>query len=75
MSRLISRLRHREFGVMVTTSAVDKQAYEEIRTDGHPIVVMSGRDITDTLIENGISTKAQCLAWIESWMTHFEISF
>ena len=75
MSRLISRLCHREFGVMVTTSAVNKQAYEEIRTDGHPIVVMSGRDIADTLIENGITTKAQCLGWIDSWMTHFEVSY
>lgn len=75
MSRLISRLRHREFGVMVTTSVVDKQAYQEIRTDGHPIVVMSGRDIAETLIEHGITTKGQCLEWIESWMTHFEISF
>jgi Phage integrase family len=30
-SRLISRLRHREFGVFVTTSHVGRQAYEEIR--------------------------------------------
>jgi hypothetical protein len=73
MSRLISRLRHREFGVLVTTSVVDRQAYQEIRTDGHPIVVMCGRDIAETLIENGITTRGQCLEWIESWMTHFEI--
>ena len=66
-------MRHREFGVLITTSVVDKQAYQEIRTDGHPIVVMSGRDIAETLIENGVTTKAQCFAWIESWITHFEI--
>jgi hypothetical protein len=29
MSRLISRLRHRQFGVLVTTSYVDNQAYRE----------------------------------------------
>ena len=32
-SRLISRLRHRELGVFVTTGYVGKQAYEEIRGD------------------------------------------
>jgi Restriction endonuclease len=30
-SRLISRLRHRQFGVLVTTSHLDAQAYREIR--------------------------------------------
>lgn len=32
-SRLISRLRHRQFGVLVTTSHLDRQAYKEIRED------------------------------------------
>jgi hypothetical protein len=41
MSRLISRLRHRQFGVLVTTSWVDLQAYKEIKEDEHPIVVVS----------------------------------
>ena len=36
-SRLISRLRHRQFGVLVTTSHLDGQAYREIREDGHPV--------------------------------------
>lgn len=31
VSRLISRLRHRQFGVLVTTSHVDQQAYKEMR--------------------------------------------
>jgi hypothetical protein len=53
VARLISRLRHRQFGVLVTTSAVAKQAYEEVREDGHPIVFMSGKDITDVLVDNG----------------------
>ena len=33
MSRLISRLRHRQFGVLVTTSYVAVQAYREIKED------------------------------------------
>src|SRR5262249_32654333 len=48
-SRLISRLRHRQFGVLVTTSHLDAQAYREIREDGHPVVVIAGRDIVDIL--------------------------
>jgi Restriction endonuclease AspBHI N-terminal/Restriction endonuclease len=48
-SRLISRLRHRQFGVLVTTSHLDAQAYREIREDGHPVVVFAGRDIVEIL--------------------------
>jgi hypothetical protein len=53
VARLISRLRHRQFGILVTTSAVAKQAYEEVREDGHPIVFLSGKDIADILVDNG----------------------
>jgi hypothetical protein len=59
ISRLISRLRHRQFGVLVTTSAVARQAYEEVREDRHPIVLISGRDIAEILIRHGFSTPAQ----------------
>jgi hypothetical protein len=65
-SRLISRIKQREFGVLVTTSAVDTQAYQEIRQDGHPTVVISGQDIADVLIKCGINTKKACLEWISS---------
>jgi len=56
-SRLISRLRHRQFGVLVTTAHVDAQAYKEIRDDGHPVVILAGRDVTDILKDKGIDTK------------------
>jgi hypothetical protein len=55
-SRLISRLRHRQFGVLVTTSHLDGQAYKEIREDGHPVVVLAGRDITDILKKSGLDS-------------------
>jgi len=42
MSRLISRLRHRMFGVFVTTSHFDAQAYKEVREDQHPIILICG---------------------------------
>lgn len=57
VSRLISRIRHRQFGVMVTTSVVARQAYEEVREDRHPIIFISGRDIAEILIRNGFNTK------------------
>lgn len=56
VSRLISRIRHRQFGVLVTTSLVARQAYEEVREDRHPILFISGRDITEILIANGFNT-------------------
>lgn len=53
VSRLISRLRHRQFGVLVTTSAIARQAYEEVREDRHPIIFISGKDLAEILITNG----------------------
>jgi hypothetical protein len=56
-SRLISRIRHRQFGVLVTTSVLHHQAYQEVRDDGHPIIVICGRDLAEILIEAGFNTK------------------
>ena len=56
VSRLISRIRHRQFGVLVTTSVVHKQAYQEVREDRHPIIFISGRDIAEILIRAGFNT-------------------
>lgn len=55
-SRLISRIRHRQFGVLVTTSIIGRQAYEEVREDRHPIIFLSGKDISDILTTNGYGT-------------------
>ena len=64
MSRLISRLRHREFGVLVTTSHVAPQAYREIREDVHPIVVIAGVDIVSLLQKKGYTTPAEVTRWL-----------
>lgn len=56
VSRLISRIRHREFGVLVTTSVIGRQAYEEVRKDGHPIIFIAGKDMADILTTNGYGT-------------------
>ena len=65
MSRLISRLRHRQFGVLVTTSYVDIQAYREIKEDQHPIIVLAGTDITELLKNNGYANPDAIQAWLE----------
>ena len=66
LSRLISRLRHRQFGVLVTTSWVNAQAYKEIKEDGHPIVIISGGDVVSILKEKGIASQQALTAWLDA---------
>lgn len=66
VSRLISRIRHRQFGVLVTTALVARQAYEEVREDRHPILFFSGRDIAEILISNGFNTVERVAALLSS---------
>lgn len=51
LARLISRLRHRQFGILVTTSYLDQYAYKELVADRHPVVVISALDIAQKLKE------------------------
>ncbi len=69
MSRLISRIRYRQFGIMLTTSFVDKQAYEEVVEDGHPILIISATDIAATLRHNAITSTN-----IAEWLTIIDSS-
>jgi hypothetical protein len=62
-SRLLSRLRHRQFGVLVTTSYLAKQAYEKIVADEHPVVVISAKDIS-RLLTKKFSSISQIKLWI-----------
>lgn len=64
LSRLISRLRHRQFGVLVTTSFVDLQAYREIKEDKHPILIISAVDIVNILRQQGRASPQQTTAWL-----------
>jgi hypothetical protein len=63
-SRLISRLRHRQFGILVTTSYLHEQAYKEVVQDGHPVVVIAARDIAEKLKSRFGSVDA-VRNWIE----------
>lgn len=66
VSRLISRIRHRQFGVLVTTSVIARQAYEEVREDRHPIIFISGKDLVETLIKCGYNTPERVRDWLEA---------
>ena len=65
-SRLISRLRRHHFGVLVTTSFIGKQAYEEIREDRHPVVLMTGADISKVLQVNGYDNVNKLDLWLDT---------
>ena len=69
MSRLISRIRYRQFGVLITTSYVHEQAYKEILEDGHPILVVSATDIATILRKNAITSNN-----IDEWMVAMDES-
>lgn len=63
MSRLISRIRYRQFGVMITTSYVNNQAYKEVIEDGHPILIMTASDIAYVLRRSDITSSN-----IDEWL-------
>lgn len=57
VSRLIARIKHREFGVFVTTAFIAAQAYKEVREDQHPIIFLTGRDLVQILRRMGINSE------------------
>ncbi len=65
LSRLISRLRHRQFGVLVTTSYLSSQAYKELKEDGHPVVVISANDIIE-ILKKRIGTIENIKYWLKN---------
>ena len=65
MSRLISRIRYRQFGVMITTGSVDTQAYQEVVEDGHPILIVTASDIA-TILRNNAINSTNVNTWLDS---------
>ena len=65
MSRLISRIRMRQFGVMVTTSYIDKQAYQEVIDDQHPILMLTATNIAAILRKSAI-TSSDMDEWLKN---------
>jgi hypothetical protein len=70
MSRLISRMKHRQFGALVTTSYVNKQAYTEVKEDQHPILILTAANIAYALRTKGIHSS-DIEQWCESLKNQF----
>ena len=52
---------------MITTSYVDKSAYQEVVEDGHPILIVTATDIAQILRENAINSSN-----INEWLTSID---
>lgn len=66
ISRLISRIKHREFGFFVTTSYIGGQAYKEfIVEDQHPINIITAIDIVNILKSIDLTTAKMVRDWLE----------
>lgn len=64
-SRLISRIKHRQFGILITTSYIAKQAYDEVMEDGHPILFCTGKDIAAILQQKANITSKTVDEWLD----------
>lgn len=63
MARLLSRLRHRDLGVFVTTTYFDQQVQAELIEDEHPVLLVSGGDLARLLALKGIADDS-----LRSWL-------
>lgn len=66
MARLLSRIKHRDIGVFVTTASFSLQVQEELIEDNHPVILVSGGDIAKILISQGLNTRVLLDEWIAS---------
>ncbi len=66
-ARLISRIKNRQFGIMFTASYIAKQAYEEILKDGHPIVIINGKNIIEYIFNE---LEIRTISELEKWLTN-----
>src|SRR5258708_909961 len=67
MMRLLSRLKHRDLGVFVTTSYFETQVQKELIEDQHPVLLVSGGDIVQLLIRaelEDISATGKLEPWL-----------
>ena len=66
MMRLISRLKHRDIGVFITTSFFDQQIQKELIEDGHPVMLISGGDISRIIMKSELSSPSVLQAWVDA---------
>ena len=69
MARLISRLKHRDLGVFITTSYFNQEVQQELIDDKHPVLLISGGDIANIIIAKelyGRGYEKKFEEWLES---------
>ena len=69
MARLLSRLKHRDLGVFLTTSYFHSQVQKELRDDAHPVILISGGDVARLLISKQLSgpgPDGELSGWLRS---------
>lgn len=69
MCELVVRNKTEEVGVLITTSYVDGQAYNEVVEDGHPILIVTAADIAGILRSNAINSTN-----IDVWLNNLDRS-
>lgn len=67
LSRVISRIRFRQFAILITTSYLDLDAYKELKEDRHPVIVVSGGDIVKILYAAGYKSKEEVMQWLSQF--------
>lgn len=66
LAQLILKLQGKQFGIMLTTSFVEPEAYKQIISSKYPILILTGRDIVDILKRTGLTTKVKMKKWLNS---------
>ena len=72
ISRLLARIQYRKFGVLITTSYVNTQVYQEVIDKGHPILLVTASDIASVLRKNAIDSSNVDL-WLDSCSNTLEM--
>ena len=70
-SRLIARIKHRQFGIFITTSYLADQAFKEILEDGHPILILTSTDIAEIVIKKldlSQDKNQESLVLLNNWL-------
>ena len=58
-------IKHRTFNVdRFVDKFSDGQAYQELRSDRQPVVIISGADIADVLVKTGLGTPEALKGWL-----------
>lgn len=66
INRLLGRVRNMHFGVIVTLGYIEENVYRTLRSDGDPIVVVTGGDIIEALRVHGCQTVEEVEEWLRN---------